>query len=174
MRSLRLAALIALLVPASALAQSLELSPGTKYDPEIPTLKQVLGHDHGERITPPEDVERYLRALAAAAPDRTRLEGYARSWQNRPLWLFIVGSRERMARLDAIKAGRQQLRNPRLSAGEADAVVRDQPVITALLHSVHGNEISGIDAALAEAYHLLAAQGDATVDLNMRESLVLI
>ena len=174
MRLLLLAALIAFLAPASALAQTPELWPGTKYDPKIPTLKQVLGYDHGERITPPEDVERYLRALAASAPDRTRLTEYARSWQNRPLWLFIVGSREHMARIDAIKAARRQLAHPRLSATDADALVNAQPVITALLHSVHGNEISGVDAALAEAYHLLAAQGDPTVELILRESLVLI
>lgn len=174
MRSLCLAAVFALLLPATTLAQTPELSPGTTYDPKIPTLKQVLGHEHGERITPPEDVERYLRALAAAAPDRARLTEYARSWQNRPLWLFIVGSRDNMARLDAIKAGRRQLANPRLASGDVDGLVKTQPAITALMHSVHGNEISGVDAALAEAYHLLAAQGDATVDLIMRESIVLI
>ena len=115
----------------------------------------------------------HLRALSAALLT-ARVTEYARSWQNRPLWLFIVGSRENIARLDAIKTGRRQLANPRLSAGEVDALVKSQPVVTALMHSVHGNEISGVDAALAEAYHLLAAQGDAKVDLIMRESIVLI
>nr|MBA3949134.1 peptidase M14 [Acidobacteriota bacterium] len=179
MRPVRLVPALAavLLCSSFAFAQGVaqvELWPGTAYDPKIPTLTQVLGHDHGERITPPEDVERYLRALAAAAPDRARLTEYARSWQNRPLWLFIVGNRDNMARIDAIKAGRRHLANPRLSTSDADALVRDQPVITALMHSVHGNEISGVDAALAEAYHLLAAQGDASVDLIMRESIVMI
>jgi len=161
--------------PSAVMAQAQPLSPGTRYDPEIPTLQQVLGYDFGERITPPEDVPRYLEALAAAAPDRTRLLEYARSWQNRPLWLFVVGSRERMARFDEIRAGRRQLADPRnASPAGIERLVKEQPVITALLHSVHGNEISGVDAALAEAYHLLAASGDATVDLIMRESIVLI
>ncbi|MEX2272747.1 MAG: M14 family zinc carboxypeptidase [Vicinamibacterales bacterium] len=166
--------LILSFVPALAVAQTLELSPGTTYDPKIPTIKQVLGYDHGERITTPENVERYLRALADAAPDRARLMQYARSWQARPLWLFILGSRERMANVEALRDSRQRLGDPRLSAAEADRLVREQPVITALLHSVHGNESSGVDAALAEAYHLLAAVGDPTVDLIMRESVVLI
>lgn len=161
-------------VPAGAQLTP-ELSPGTKYDPAIPTITQVLGYEQGERITTPDNVERYLRALAAAAPDRTRLTEYARSWQDRPLWLFVIGNRERMARLDAIKAGRGKMANAhQLNKADADALVREQPVITALLHSVHGNEISGVDAALAEAYHLLAAQGDPTVDLIMRESIILI
>ena len=43
-----------------------------------------------------------------------------------------------------------------------------------ILHGIHGNEISSSGAAMAEAYHLLAARGDADVDLVFRESLVLI
>ena len=43
-----------------------------------------------------------------------------------------------------------------------------------LIHGVHGNEISSGDAALAEAYHLLASQGDAGVDAVLRDALVLI
>ncbi len=173
------AALLATLILCAAVPAHAQLtpalSPGTAYDPTIPTIKQVLGYEHGEQITTPENVETYLRALAAAAPDRARLTEYARSWQDRPLWLFIVGNRERMARIDAIKAGRRDLADPRrATAADVDRIVREQPVITALLHSVHGNENSGVDAALAEAYHLLAAQGDPSVDLIMRESIVLI
>ena len=175
-----LAILVLMLAPASAGAQAPftpapELSPGTRYDPTIPTITQVLGYDHGEQITTPENVERYLRALANAAPDRARLTQYARSWQGRPLWLFIVGNRERMARFDAIKASRRELADPRrASAADVERIAHEQPVVTALLHSVHGNENSGVDAALAEAYHLLAAVGDPTVDLILRESIVLI
>ena len=43
-----------------------------------------------------------------------------------------------------------------------------------LVHGVHGNEISSGDAALLEAYHLLAARGDAGVDAVLRDALVLI
>ncbi|MCC7031322.1 MAG: hypothetical protein IT179_00640 [Acidobacteria bacterium] len=174
-RRLILALLSLLALPALARSQVLELAPGTAYDPAIPTLRQVLGHDHGERITAPEDVPRYLRALVEAAPDRARLVEYARSWQDRPLWLFIVGAPARMAAIDRVRESRRALGDPRgLAASEIDRLVAEQPVITALLHSVHGNEISGVDAALAEAYHLLAARGDATVDLILRESIVLI
>jgi hypothetical protein len=47
-------------------------------------------------------------------------------------------------------------------------------VVVWLIHGVHGNEISSSDAALAEAYHLLAARGNADVDLTLREALVII
>ena len=42
------------------------------------------------------------------------------------------------------------------------------------MHGVHGNEISSSDAALAEAYHLLAAQDDPDVELVRRDSIVVI
>ena len=48
------------------------------------------------------------------------------------------------------------------------------PVVVWLIHGVHGNEISSSDAALAEAYHLLAARGSADADLTLREALVII
>ena len=170
------------MLPALALAaavqmpaQALELVPGTAYDPDIPTLEEVVGHDFGEVITAPADVVRYIEALAEADPNRTHRVRYATSWEGRPLIALVIGSAERIARLDEVKAGLQRLSDPRgLSDDEAEALVAELPVVTALMHAIHGNEISGADAALAEAYHLLAARGDADVDLILSESLVLI
>ena len=158
-----------------AAAPAPELAPGATYDPKIPTIRQVLGHDHGEVITPPDGVAEYLQALHGAAPDRTRLVEYARSWEGRPLWLFVVGSAGRISRIDDVKTGLRRLADPRgLAPGDADRLVRELPVVTWLMHGVHGNEISSSDAALAEAYHLLAARGDADVDAILRESIVVI
>ncbi|HUF24665.1 MAG TPA: M14 family zinc carboxypeptidase [Vicinamibacterales bacterium] len=176
---LRRFALTALTLTAFALtlspAGAQELAPGTKYDPKIPALRPVLGWDFGERITPPDGIAAYLRALAAAAPERTRLIEYAKSWEGRPLHVLIIGSPERIANLDAVKKGLQQLADPRgIDQATADRLVREMPVVVWLMHAVHGNEISSSDAALAEAYHLLAAQGDAGVDLIRREALVVI
>jgi hypothetical protein len=152
-----------------------ELAPGAKYDPKIPTIEQVLGHESGEAITPPEEIPIYLRALHQAAPDRTRLVEYARSWEGRPLWLFVIGAPERMAKLDQVKADLRRIADPRgLAPGDAQRLVKELPVVTWLMHGVHGNEISSSDAALAEAYHLLAAQGDADVQAVLRDSIVVI
>jgi hypothetical protein len=141
----------------------------------MPTIQQVLGHDTGSEITPPDQVGVYLQALAKAAPTRTRLVEYARSWANRPLWLMVIGHPDRLAKLDQVKRDLQRLADPRnLSPAEADRLIREAPVVTWLSHGVHGNEISSSDAALFEAYHLLASQGDADVDTVLRESLVLI
>ena len=156
-------------------AQVPELAPGTRYDPAIPTLEQVVGHDFGEVITPPHDVIRYMETLAAAAPERTHLIRYAESWEGRPLVVLVIGSPERLAALDDVKADLARLADPRgLSDSETEALLAELPVVTALMHGIHGNEISSSGAAMAEAHHLLAAIGDADVDLILSESLVLI
>jgi len=90
-----------------------DLSPGTRYDTRIPTLTQVAGHALGDEISTPEQIESYLKALQTAAPDRARLVEYGRTWEGRPLYILIVGSPERMARLDEIKAGMKRLADPR-------------------------------------------------------------
>jgi hypothetical protein len=168
---MRASALLAAVVIFVSAPLGAQLLPGTTYDPAIPTLKAVVGHDHGEEISTPEQIGRYLEALATAAPDRTRLVRYATSWEGRPLHYLLVGSRERMARLDEIRKGMQTLG---AAAPDAERALPDLPVVVWLIHGVHGNEISSGDAALQQAYHLLAARGHADADLTLREALVII
>jgi len=152
-----------------------ELVPGTRYDTSVPTLQEVVGHGFRDEITAPDHIVRYFEALAAAAPERTELIRYAESWEGRPLVTLVIGSAERIARLEGVKTDLARLAAvERLSNADVDALVADLPVVTALMHGVHGNEISSSGAAMAEAYHLLAAQGDPAVDLILAESLVLI
>ena len=156
-------------------APTQELVPGAQYDPAIPTLQQVVGHDFGEEVTPPDDVVRYMEALAEAASERTHLIRYAESWEGRPLLVLVIASPSRIAQLDQVKADLARLAHPEgLSDSDAEVLLERLPVVTALMHGIHGNEISSSGAAMAEAYHLLAAQGDPAVDLIFEESLVLI
>ncbi|HEX9186788.1 MAG TPA: M14 family metallopeptidase, partial [Vicinamibacteria bacterium] len=137
--------------------------------------KQVAGHDLGEEITSPDHVAAYLKALAAAAPDRARVVEYARSEEGRPLHVLVLGSPERLARIDEVKKGLRALADPRgLAAAEAERLLAELPAVVWLVHAVHGNEISSPDAALALAHHLLAARSDAAVDLVRREAIVLV
>ena len=152
--------LLALLAPLAAAGEA--VLPGMDYDPAIPRLDAVVGHGFGDDITAPADLARYLEALAAAAPERTRLVEYARSWQGRPLHYLLIGSRENMARLDDIRAGIQRLADPRGADDAAlERLVEELPAVVWLAHGVHGDEISSPEAALVTAYHLLAARDPA-------------
>ena len=158
-----------------ARAQQLEFAPGAQYDARIPSLKRVAGHNFGQRVTTPEEIIRYLKALNEAAPDRTRLIKYAETWEGRELYAMLIADAGRIKQLDEIKAGLRRLANPgSLSQSDADRLVRELPVVVALAHGVHGNEISSGEAALAEAYYLLAAQNDAMVELIRREAIIII
>ena len=172
---------LAALVLVAAVADSAdfppaeELWPGAVHDPAIPTLATVVGHAAGEDVTSPEGIALYLGELHRAAPERTRLIEYARSWEGRPLHLLVIGSPERMAEIERVKADLVRFAEPRgLAPAERVALLARLPVVTWLAHAVHGNEISSPDAALALAHHLLAARGDAEVDLVLAESLVLV
>ena len=161
----------ALIILSTSSLAAQGLAPNTNYDAAIPTLEAVVGHKPGGAITTPDQIGRYLDALAKAAPDRTRLVHYATSWEGRPLQYLVIGSRERIARLDDV---RREMQMVAAAGADADRLIAGLPVVVWLLHGVHGNEISSADAALAEAYHFLAARGDKDVDLTLQEALLII
>ncbi|MGH9836212.1 MAG: M14 family metallopeptidase [Blastocatellia bacterium] len=164
-----------LLLVSSALAQNFEFFPGAKYDPSIPTLKQIAGHDWGEKITMSHEAARYVQALEQAAGPRLKMVKYAETWEGRPLYVLAIGSAANIARIEEIKSGMQKLADPRrLSQNEANALINSAPSIVWLICGVHGNEISSVDAGLLTAYHLLAARNDELVETAMKNTIVLI
>ena len=166
----------AALLATSATAQGDFVSwPDANYDPAIPTVESVLGHQSGERVTWHNETLHYFKALEAAAPDRVSVHHYATSWEGRDLIYVVVTSAANMAKIDDIKAGMQQLRNVgNTSAASAAQIIQSQPAVTWLSYGVHGNEISSTDAAMMTAYHLLASRGDARVDDIMNNTVVVI
>ncbi len=174
-RTLLSVAIIVLFSMLPSMAQTFEFFPGAKYDPAIPTMKQVVGHDWGERITMHHEMEKYLTALQQVAGPRVKVVKYAETWEGKSLYYLIIGSPTNLSRLDEIRAGMQRLSDPRqLSGSDANRLISSQPSIVWLICGVHGNEISSVDAGLLTAYHLLAAQDDELVANAMRNSLVII
>ncbi len=159
----------------SAAAQKFEFWPGAQYDPAIPTIQKVLGHEAGIRIAPHADIVRYFEALAAASPNRVRLFEYAKTWEGRRLIYVIVSSEANIKKLDEIKAVQKRLADPRKTpAADAKRLIAAQPATLGLSYGVHGNEISSPDAAMVTAYHLLASRGDAMIDNVLKNVVILI
>ncbi|HLJ49410.1 MAG TPA: M14 metallopeptidase family protein [Bryobacteraceae bacterium] len=167
-------AVAALLIPAFA-EPKFVYWPGSSYDGSIPTEKQVLGYEPGDRISSHENILKYLEALAKAAPTRMKVFEYAKTWEHRPLVYAAIGSPATIARLDKIKADMQRLADPRkTSDAEAKQIISSTPAVIWLAYGVHGNEISSPDAALMTAYHLLASRNDKMVDEILAKDLILI
>jgi hypothetical protein len=149
--------------------------PDVTYRSDVPTLKEVLGHESGEKLTSPSEVIDYFDALVAANPDRTKLVEYARTWNDRPLVYMVISSAENMQKLSANQAKMQKLADPRTySESEQPSLVDDILPVSWMSYSVHGDEVSPTDAAVLTAYHLLASENDKTVNKILNDSIVVI
>ncbi|MCI0665964.1 MAG: M14 family metallopeptidase, partial [Acidobacteria bacterium] len=164
-----------LLLASSIQAQSFEFYPGAKYDPAIPTLKQITGHDWGEQITSHHEAVSYIEALSKAGGGRIKLVKYGETWERRALYVITIGSSANISRIEEIKSAMQRLADPRsIPQNEANSLFSRLPSSAWLICGVHGNEISSVDAALLTAYHLLAAQNDELVETAIKNSIILI
>lgn len=170
-----LLASLALAFSLFAQKRTVEMWPGAQYDPAVPTIEKTLGYAPGERIAPHAHLMKYFEALAASQPKRVKLLEYAKSWEGRKLVIAIIGSEANIARLNEIQTGIKKLADPRKST-EADAqkLIASLPATVMLAYNVHGNEISGPDAAMAAAYHILAAKNDKIVDSILANTLIMI
>ena len=78
--------LLAVLSVTPAFGQKpFEFWPGTVYDSKIPTVRQVLGYEPGDKVTSHAGLVKYLEALSAAAPSRIKVFEYGESWEGRKL-----------------------------------------------------------------------------------------
>ncbi len=168
-----LAATAAFAAAPAELAYDVPFFPGATYDPAIPTVESLLGFPAGLRAATHGEIERCYQAWDEASP-RTRLVEYGRTWEGRALYYLVVTSPENLARLDEVKAGWGEVADPRSTdAATADRLARELPAVAWLGHSIHGDETSGADAALAIAYHLTAST-DPEVTSLLSELVVLL
>ncbi len=132
---------------------------------QVPTFKDVVGHDFGERITLHHQMVRYLERLAETS-NRVRIVNQGLSWERRSLMLAIVTSPDNHARLEQIKRNAQRLDDPRtLSPSEAAALTETQPAIVWMGGSIHGFELSGSEAVLKMLERLTTRDDDETMDI---------
>jgi Zinc carboxypeptidase len=165
--------LLGLVSPAAAQTQ-FEYWTGARYDATIPTVKQILGYEPGERITSYAGLTTYLEALVKASP-RIRVVPYAQSWEGKRLVYVVIASDDNMRRLDDVKSAWRTFADPRVTKpADVQKLAGALPAIIWLGYGVHGNEISSPDAALLTAYHLLAAQDDPLVQKILQNDIVLI
>jgi hypothetical protein len=166
------ATVVVAMLPLSAHAQH-GLADGGPYDATIPTPSSVLGYELGDRFTPHHLIVRYAEALASASP-RVRLDTVAHSHEGREVLLATVTSEANQARLEEIRRAAVRLADPRgASAAELSRLVATTPTIVWLGYTVHGNEASGVEAALATLYELAAGQ-DAGTRMVLDSVVVLI
>ena len=139
------------------------------YNPNIPTPKQFFGHEIGEQHVSYDLAAAYMKQLAQKS-DRIVVEERGRTYQYRPILFLYISSPNNLANLETIRQNHQNLCNHK----ESDKLnVQKMPVVTWLGYSVHGNEVSGINASLAVAYFLAAAMGS-EIDRILNNSVIIM
>ena len=131
----------------SALPVADYLPKAQRYNADIPTPKQVLGVEIGERHLMHYQVLQYMSALAERSPNMIKTS-IGRTAQHREQILLTISSQQNLDNLSQILARRN----------DVSKVNENDPLVVWLGYSVHGDEISGTHASLAVAYHLTASQ----------------
>lgn len=128
----------------------------------VPTPEAFLGFPLGERPARHAQVIQYFRQLDVAS-DRVAVFSMGATYEGRELVYAVISSPERLANLEALKADIQSLADPRaLSTSQVDDLAKRLPACVWLAYSIHGDEISGVDAAIGVAYRLAAGRDSVT------------
>ena len=158
-----------LLMTFSMIAQDLNLRyyiPGDeRYNTNIPTPKEVIGHEVGEWHANHDKIVQYMRALAAAS-DRITIEDRGTTFEGRPLVLLTITDPSNHSRLEEIRQRHIDATN------DASVDVSNDPIVVYQGFTIHGNEPSGANAALAAAYYL-AASSKSTTERILKNTVIL-
>lgn len=147
--------------------------PGAKYDADVPTPDSILGYPVGSKPAMHAEIEAVIKAIAAKSP-RVRLFEYARSHEGKPLYYAVIATPERIKDLEKLKADYAKLADPRSApAAEVDRLAESTPALAWMAYVIHGDEMTGSDAALAVLHHLASSQDD-DVKALLNEIVVVI
>lgn len=128
------------------------------YDQSITHPDEILGFPVGQRVATPAQIMQAID-LWATQSDRISVQTYAKSHEGRPLYAVMIASPELLAKQQSVLADIDALADPRkTSESQAQAIIQRLPATAWMAYSIHGNETSGADAALASIYHLVASQ----------------
>lgn len=169
--------LTAVCVSASVNANIVALDKGGKpvqaylptdvtYNPDIPTPESVLGANIGQWHVRHDQLTHYMRVLADHS-DRISLEVTGRTHENRELLLLTITAPSNRPNIESMRTAHIDAMN------SGEKVKAGAPLIFYMGYSIHGNEPSGSNAALALAYYLAAGQG-ARIDALLNNNIVLL
>ena len=142
------------------------------YSNKIDKPSVYLGFEIGERVASPYQISNAIIAWANQS-DRMIVKEYARSHEDRPLYAVFISSPENLNNLDTIKENLNLLSDGiNTNANKARLLIEELPAIAWMAYSIHGNETSGADAAMASIYHFIASEDKDT--LEMLDNMVII
>ena len=143
-----------------------ELDSGL-LESNIPTPKEIIGHEVGEWHVSHDKLVQYMYALANAS-DRVTIEDRGKTFEGRPILLLTITSRNNHLNIDKILE-----KHKKITDYQQNIKIEDQPIIVYQGFSIHGNEASGSNASLLLAYYLAASNSDFVKNL-LENSIILL
>lgn len=143
------------------------------YNSALTHPDKILGFEIGQRVASPAQISESI-GIWKNQTDRMHVIEYARSHEGRPLHAVFISSPENLAKMDEILAKLDSLSDPRkTNDSQAKKIIDELPAIAWMAYSIHGNETSGADAALASIYHYGASQ-DPKVTKMLDDMIIVI
>ena len=143
------------------------------YSDKIDRPSVYLGFEVGERVATPYQISNAVLAWSKQS-DRMIVKEYAKSHEGRPLFAIFISSPENLSKLGEIKENINLLSDgENTNANEARDLIDKLPAIAWMAYSIHGNETSGADAALAAIYHFIASEDPEIIDM-LNKMLIII
>ena len=137
------------------------------YNQDIPTPASVIDHEIGDWHITHDKLVQYMYALAESS-DRISIENRGKTFEGRPLLLLYISAPNNLFSLEKIRENHISL----TENGSDNIDVTKMPIVVYQGFSIHGNEPSGSNAALAVAYYLAAAQGP-EIEKLLNETVIL-
>ena len=143
------------------------LPTDVSYNKNIPTPKSIVGHEVGEWHITHDKLVQYMYTLANTS-DRITIEDRGETFEGRPLLLLTITSPNNHKNIDQIRKAHLSLTD----ASNNNSNLNEMPAVVYQGFSIHGNEASGSNAALAVAYYLAAAQST-KIDELLENTIIL-
>ena len=156
---------------ANAQTNQLDLSyylpVDVSYNSKIPTPKSIIGHEVGEWHVTHDKLVNYMQVLANSS-DRITIENRGTTVEGRPLILLTITSPNNHKNIENIRLKHLSITD----ANSSQLDLSSMPLVVNQGFSIHGNEPSGSNAALAVAYYLAAAEGE-KIDELLKNTIIL-
>jgi len=134
------------------------------FNQKISLPSATLGFEIGQRHVRHDQLKQYFTLLGQQAK-RVKLTTIGKTAQWREQFLVTISSPENLANLEQILEKRH--------IPLATKQVKDEPLVIWLGYSVHGDEISGANAAMVVAYYLAASQ-EASIKTMLANTIIVL
>lgn len=125
---------------------------------QIPSPESVLGFKPGtdRKLADWDQVVGYFQKVAAAAPDRVKLQVLGQTTMGRPFIVLTISSAENMKNLEHYRQIQMRLANPEgLTDAEADRLISQAKIIVMQTCTVHSTEVTSTQTSMQFVYDLL-------------------